>query len=451
MVLEAVRGFENPEVKDVLHALKSGKNVLLHGPAGTGKSYLIKNLLVKLREKKLSAELLAPTGVAAYNITDPTRKIFARTIHSFFGIGPNNLSKEMLFIKLDNNYNIKEKIKHIDIIIIDEISMVGKHFFEKLDYAVKIIRSSDELFGGIRIVASGDFLQLPPVKDEFIFFSSVWIENEKNFEFLSFNEHKRFEDEKFFDILLAIREGKVNKKIFKMLEECNEKYENWIESEHDLLEVKPTMVFSKKVNVEYYNKKELDKIDNKKHIFRAEDKFVSKDPYREVNPDIYKIMLSEMLPDRVEIKVGAQVMLKCNIDIEIGLVNGTRGVITEIRNTYVVVKTFAGEIRKIKKHIMTFEDDYAIVHRQQLPFILSFATTIHKTQGLTLDTIIIDLGPSVFCPGQAFVAMSRVKTIKGLYISQLRKSSIFCEENAKKYTVKILDIEEKKYDEESSE
>jgi len=432
--------------KVIKYALDNGRNVFLTGPGGTGKTFAINKLIEECTARGIVFAATATTAAAALNFPG------GRTLHSFSGIKLGREPKEVLAKNVLPP--TRKKIKETTVLIIDEISMLGKGTIEKIDYVLKMVRKDhDYAFGGITVIASGDFLQLPPVEDEYAFASPVW--EEFNFKTIVFNKPHRFVDQNYFKMLQRIRYGIPSKNDILRLS-----YRNY--REYDILPtdslIKPTKLYSRTTDVMNENMRELEKIQFPKKTYIAEDSII----YRKNNIDLeinklsgeelgefvenkvsmkvsdYAAILDDMVDRSVHLKDTAQSMLIYNLNPELGYVNGSRCVIKTMTNTGVYATFIDGNTihvgynvweRRIKGNIW--------IQRKQIPFILGYALTIHKCQGATLDCAEIDLGPSVFANSQAYVAISRVRTLEGLYLSNFIKQSIKSDPKAVEFTRKI--------------
>jgi ATP-dependent DNA helicase PIF1 len=283
-----------------------------------------------------------------------------------------------------------------------------------------LVRKNDRPFGGIQLILSGDFLQLPPVKDRWLFESDKW--NDLQFSAFIFEEPQRYSDLKWFHFLLRARKGDISQKDVAMLRERVEAYEKLKEN---TLSVKPTILYSRRVDVESYNKTELDKLEGKMFTYQAVDTFSAYKP--SAIREYYTKPLEDTIPTVISLKIGAQVMLKVNFDVDNCLVNGSRGVIIELTPYIVSVKWVNGTVSLITPYTWEQKDKKACATRTQIPLILAWSATIHKSQGCTLDSVVCDIGNSVFCPGQAYVALSRVRCLEGLYLSGFKPSSIMAD------------------------
>jgi ATP-dependent DNA helicase PIF1 len=432
--------------KVISYALDKGRNVFLTGPGGTGKTFAINRVIEECEMRGIVFAATATTAAAALNFPG------GRTLHSFSGIRLGRDSKEILAKNVLPP--TRKKIKETAVLIIDEISMLGKGTIEKIDYVLKCVRKDhDYAFGGITVIASGDFLQLPPVDDEYAFASFVW--EEFKFKTIVFNKPHRFVDPNYFKMLQRIRYGIPSKNDILRLS-----YRNY--KDYDILPVDsliiPTKLFSRINDVMNENMRELEKIKFPKKTYTAEDTII----YRKNDGDLelnkltseelgefienkismkvsdYATILDDMVDREVHLKDTAQAMLIYNLDPVLGYVNGSRCIVKTMTNTGVYATFIDGKTvfiqcntweRRIKGNIW--------IKRKQIPFMLGYALTIHKCQGATLDCAEIDLGPSVFANSQAYVAISRVRTLDGLYLSNFVKGSIRSDPKAVDFTRKI--------------
>jgi hypothetical protein len=210
-------------------------------------------------------------------------------------------------------------------------------------------------------------------------------------------------------------------------------------SEADALVVKPTMLYSRKVDVEGENAIELEKLPYGPVTWNATDAFTA--IVKKTRKESYVQKMDDAIPPSVTIKVGAQVMLKANVDVSGGLANGSRGVV--VRSTYphgVYVKWMSGLVTLVVPFIWDYNDKYGRISRSQIPLILAWAFTIHKSQSTTLDYAIVNLGTSIFLPGQAYVALSRVRSGRGLFIEELVPRVITCNQDALTYVDSLVPI-----------
>lgn len=432
-----------------------GRNILIHGPGGVGKSYTIANVIKKIKDTEIAEigciskiYVTATTGTAAVNLSCGENWVNmgepVTTLHKFAGVGIDHKKPINDLLNIMKKYSptaIGRWIK-CDILIIDEVSMLSASFFEVLNLLAQRIRKKSTFFGGIQIIACGDFLQLPPVKEQWVFTSNIW--NSLNFKTFIFETPKRYDDLEFFNMLLRIRKGQITDLDCKILKIRIGSYKKLIkiinsytlDQAKDI--IKPTVLYSKRVDVNGFNDKELAKLPGVYTTFTAFDDFCG---FSEIEMDIHKKGLDEIIDPIIKLKVGAQVMLTINLDPERGFANGSRGVIEELyENIGAMVMFLNGNIMMITLHEWTIEYKKGrCTKRSQIPLKLAYALTIHKSQGCTLDYAVLDLGQSIFADGQAYVALSRCRNIKGLFISNFSRNSIVANKEALNYDNKIRD------------
>jgi ATP-dependent DNA helicase PIF1 len=403
--LDSSLNFLSEKQKYAYNCILEGKNILLTGPAGCGKTSCIKLFYSKYKNIK-NIGMTSTTGISAILIG-------GSTIHSFLGIGLGKDSADILYMNILNNRKILKKWKELDILIIDEVSMLSPDLFDKLEYLARIIRKNTLPFGGIQLIISGDYCQLPCISSEkFCFESESW---EKCInETIYLTEIFRQNDVEFQNCLNELRLGSMTQKTIDILKSrVNVKLKN----ENGII---PTKIYSLNRDVDEENDKELQKLFSKNndiefyqyeleyHVFKKNLKFTQE-----------KIKKTCIAPQLLELCVGAQVMLLYNIDLESKLANGSRGVVIGFEDDLPIVKFLNGEQRIIEHREWKIEDNgETIMTISQIPLRLAFACTSHKTQGITLDYADVDLG-GIFEYGQAYVALSRVKTLNGLSIRNL--------------------------------
>ena len=396
-------------------AIHEGRNIFLTGPGGVGKSHYVQALKRDLGDR---ISLTSTTGVSSFNLG-------AQTIHSYSGLGAIKRSDtaDSLLKKVKKNRPAYERMTRCDILVIDEISMLGRHYLECLDKVAKAVRSSQQPFGGIQLLLTGDFLQLPPVNDSFCFNSDVW--DALSLVTIYLQKMFRVADPVYTGLLERVRCARHtpedNRILFQRLRAYKEKMED---EKKDEVEIEPTYLYSKKVNVAEKNMEELEQNRNELLIFRAA--FVPG-----------KMNKAETLSDSLDaiqllhLKVGAQVMLTVNLDVDAGLVNGSRGVLVRYEPGVLYVRFRDGATIPIGRHEFVVEEDGKVQYKiVQFPLILAYALSIHKVQGSTLDYAVINLGHSVFEQSMSYVALSRVRSLDGLFLEAYQPSRIQCNEEA---------------------
>ncbi len=405
------------EARRVILSLEKGQNVIMQGPGGTGKSYTINLVANHFARKGMVVFVTALTGVAALNISGKTLHSWAS--HGLLDRPLEHYTTSSMWSKGANN------IRMTDLLIIDEVSMMDLKIFELLDQLCRHHRNTTDFFGGIKLILCGDIMQLPPVKGV-NFLKSEYM-NLSAFDIHSFYEPRRYPDLSFFDMLMDIRKGILTEKAESIF---MQKVKEYNKTEIEKREIIPTVLYSTKANVDAENISKLEKLPGKPFVYKSKD-FIAAG-YEKESENILKTLSNQV----ITLKVGAQVMHTVN-NTTLGLVNGSRGVVIDLSPDLVTVKYYDDRIIPHSRHIFTFSINRKVqITRQQFPFILAWATTIHKSQGSTLDCVICDLGSTVFCDGQAYVALSRVKTLEGLYLSAFDKKSI----RASKKDLELLEI-----------
>lgn len=397
----------------IISTLLDNNNVFLTGPGGTGKTYLLNQIIEKLESMHISIAKTASTGIAAVNIN-------GSTMHSYFRVMLAKASAEVLASKACQNRELVHRLNNLEILIIDEISMVGLSFFTKIEHICRVVRNKDKLFGGLTLLVSGDFKQLPPVKDIELLNTQLW--NSLNFNTIELSEPKRFNDISYFEMLQRVRFGKITKDDILGILKRKQAYTEYVQRVREGKEsnnVKPTILYSHNKDVSLLNTQSLAKIPLPSKTYIAEDSI----------PDL--TALDDVLPKEVELKIGAQVMLTANIEGG-KYCNGHRGIVLEMKPSSVIVKLRIDanthhevEIGRIERETYIYKyDEKFKVTRAQIPLKLAYAMSIHRSQGSTLSFCIIDIGPKIFNKRQTYVALSRATSWDALLVKDFDVSKI---------------------------
>ena len=383
--------------EEVLKVLKMGHSVYLTGEPGSGKTYVINKYISWLKKRGIWPAVTASTGIAASHLE-------GSTIHSWSGIGIKDQITPAILKQINKKGNIRRRFKKTDVLIIDEVSMLSSSFINILDLVARHFkRSPGEPFGGMQVVFSGDFFQLPPVKENSYAFSSrSWEELCPVVCYL--NEQHRHGDQDFLKILSAIRRGDVNGDHKKRLNTSS----NWIEGDH-------LKLFTHNIDVDRINSEHLREIKSKEWIFEMTYKG---------NKSLAKSLICGCLaPETLRIKKGAKVIFVKN-DKDKQYVNGTQGMVIDFNNGIPIIQIKSGQ--KILADYVTWrleEDERVLAEIKQIPLRLAWALTVHKSQGMTLDEVEMDLS-QCFVPGQGYVALSRLRSLKGLYLRGLNSMAL---------------------------
>jgi len=419
------------EQKMAFERFKQGENIFITGPGGTGKSMLIKEMkkYADLNNKKI--QVCAMTGCAALLLSCK-----AKTLHSWSGIYLGNGTIEQQVNKIIKSVYKVAVWKDIEILVIDEVSMMSKKIMELLDKIGKRIRKSEKPFGGIQLVFSGDFYQLPPVgnKEEpetmqFCFESELWNKTFTKENHIQLVKIFRQKDEAYCTILNEIREGRLKRSsLNKLMERVNR--------DKTIDNLKPTKLFPVRSKGDVMNAEEMSNLNEKEVIFECkinvdlpvsekEKEYKTKFTALQIKAELDFIQSNLLCEKVLRLKVGAQVMSIANIEFPNGIIcNGSQGVITRITAEGLpIVKFYSGFEAIMNYHIWPSENIPG-TGIAQIPLILAWAITIHKSQGASLDCAEIDVGSSVFECGQTYVALSRVRNFEGLYLTSFDVNKI---------------------------
>jgi ATP-dependent DNA helicase PIF1 len=384
-----------------LTILKTGANVFLTGEPGAGKTHTVNEFVTYLRSHGIEPAITASTGIAATHI-------HGQTIHSWSGIGIRKSLSPYDLDKIASTEYLVRRIQKTRILIIDEVSMIDGFTLDLIDAVCRTIKQTEQPFGGLQVVLVGDFFQLPPIarRDElvpFAFESNVWRTMKPLVCYLT--EQHRQTDEAFLALLAAIRRND------RMTEHMIH-LEKRIVSDDDSFEHSENMtrLFAHNADVDTINVAALRSIEGPTNTYTMNSKG------RESM--IISLKKGCLSPERLDLKIGAVVMCTKN-NTQKGFVNGTTGAVVRFEpgSKYPIIRTKDGDEITIEPMDWSIEEDGKVrASITQVPLRLAWAITIHKSQGLSLDTALMDLR-QVFEYGQGYVALSRVRTLSGLYLA----------------------------------
>ena len=404
-----------------------GQNIFITGPGGSGKSELIKKINSHAYSNLKDIQVTALTGCAAVLLNCK-----AKTLHSWAGIGLGNGTIEQLVNKIKKNKFSKALWKSTDVLVIDEVSMLSLKLFNVLNAIGKAVRNNNKPFGGIQLVFSGDFFQLPPVGDkedpesqQFCFESDDWNSVFHRDCQIQLVKIFRQTDEIYSSILNQIREGKIKRKSNDLLlQYVGREYAPNLVSE-------PTKLFPTRNKVENLNNLKISALQGETRDFKivrhkvlemTKNEHITRMGFNDKDIDFeLEFLANNLMCDKeMKLKIGSQVMCVVNIQTDKGLdlCNGSQGIITnfcEITGCP-IVKYNNGVQMVMTRHVWS-SDKIPGVGVSQVPLILAWALTIHKSQGATMDAAEIDVGSGIFECGQTYVALSRVKSLEGLYLT----------------------------------
>jgi ATP-dependent DNA helicase PIF1 len=399
-----------PEEKQIIiNEIRARHNICVTGAAGTGKSFLLR----MIKDRFPHIHITASTGVAAVNVGGVT-------IHSWAGIGKGSLPPAEIakFINSGPGTKIRRQLKKAKILAIDEISMISASVLNLLDQVFQAVRQNDLPFGGIQMVLIGDFFQLPPVSQDgnvdFCFVSDAW--QNGDFKMFELTEVFRQSDLQFIQLLNNIRHAALNEEDIQLLQ-----HRQAVELADD---ISPTMLATHNYQADKINIEELNKITGEEEVT-----FKMSEAGKEKAIEFLK--KNCLARPELTLKRGAQVMMLKNTLQKQGVINGSIGIITGFtKSKSPIVKFHNGEVCIITPEEWSTEvfnettlETEVTGSIKQIPLALAWAITIHKSQGMTLDAVLCDLS-KVFAEGQAYVALSRVKSLDGLYIRGFRPSSL---------------------------
>uniref|UniRef100_A0A2K5ZH30 ATP-dependent DNA helicase PIF1 n=1 Tax=Mandrillus leucophaeus TaxID=9568 RepID=A0A2K5ZH30_MANLE len=391
----------------VLRAVLKGQSIFFTGSAGTGKSYLLKRILGSLPPTGTVAT--ASTGVAACHIG-------GTTLHAFAGIGSGQAPLAQC-VALAQRPGVRQGWLNCQRLVIDEISMVEADLFDKLEAVARAVRQQNKPFGGIQLIICGDFLQLPPVTKgfqppRFCFQAKSWKRCVPVT--LELTKVWRQADQTFISLLQAVRLGRCSDEVTRQLQAT---------ASHKVGRdgIVATRLCTHQDDVALTNERRLQELPGKVHRFEAMDS----------NPELASILDAQCpVSQLLQLKLGAQVMLVKNLSVSRGLVNGARGVVVGFEaegRGLPQVRFLCGVTEVIRADRWTVQATRnQLLSRQQLPLQLAWAMSIHKSQGMTLDCVEISLG-RVFASGQAYVALSRARSLQGLRVLDFDPVAVRCD------------------------
>jgi ATP-dependent DNA helicase PIF1 len=397
----------------ILEVVKGGGNVFVTGPGGTGKSFLLEAI-----KKHFAGRLpvTASTGIAAVAVGGVT-------LHSWTGIGIGKGKAETLANQIvaagSKGY---ANITGFNRLAIDEVSMLSAGLFEKLDKIFRIVRKVDKPFGGIQLILFGDFLQLPPViTDEweinsgkqFCFESAAWYAAQIKTAVLT--KIFRQQDAEFAQALNDIRVGEITDVVRRLMNSRHAKFRK----EEPPSKIEPVIIHTHNRDVDTLNEVKLANIAGEQVTWTAK--------YSGRESAIKLLQKNCIAGPEITCKVGAQVMLLKNEDTSRGLANGSVGIVEGFAGDdkeRPIVRFKNGEVLEVERHEWEIAENGKIIATcNQMPLRLAWAITAHKSQGMSLDAVRVFLG-KVFEDGQAYVALSRARTLEGLYIENGGRNSI---------------------------
>lgn len=406
--------------QEALDILKLGHNVFLTGSAGSGKTFLLNQYINYLKKNNVPVAITASTGIAATHLG-------GMTIHSWSGLGIRSSLSQRDFDDLESRRYLWDRFQKTKVLIIDEVSMLDSSRFDMVDALLRMFRRTQTPFGGLQVVLCGDFFQLPPIfksdqiKSDFVYKSHAWKEMELKICYL--HEQHRQEDDRLLGVLSDIRRNRVTRETWDVLRSRSGDYEDYPDVDSDN---KMTKLYTHNVDVDAINNRELEAISGQTHTYKMSSSG---------NPNLATILTKSCLaPEILHLKKGSRVMFVKN-NYEAGYVNGTLGTIVGFDSEGPIVRTNGGLEIVAKPTTWAIEEDGKIKAQiAQTPLRLAWAITVHKSQGMSLDSAVVDLSKS-FEKGMGYVALSRVRTLDGLFLLGLN-------DRALEVSLDVLDIDQ---------
>jgi ATP-dependent DNA helicase PIF1 len=386
-------------------AMAAGKSIFITGPGGTGKTAAIRLFFDNYCAVKDIA-MTSTTGTSAIIIN-------GATVHSYLGIGLGTGSAQDMIAFLYKRPHLRKKWQNLDVLIVDEVSMLSPVLFDKLETIARDLRHNDKPFGGIQLILSGDFLQLPVVdSDGFCFQAESWTRCIE--ETICLDELVRQSDPVFQNCLNKIRIGDTGDDVRSII---NKRIGAELTNEYG---IEPTRMFALNRDVDIVNEHSLDFLAQDGRDFYQYDLAISVYPHiKDKVKATDRFLKNAAAPHQLQLCVGAQVMLLHNLDVPNGLANGSRGVVTGFTDDLPVVRFLEGEERVIDRYIWEVSDkEHKVLRATQIPLKPAYGISIHRSQGCSLDYAQIDLS-NVFEYSMAYVALSRVRNLEGVSITAI--------------------------------
>ena len=449
----------SPEQQYALEQFKQGKNLFISGPGGCGKTFLIKHLVQHANLADSKFQVCAMTGCAALLLN-----CNARTLHSWSGIKIAKGSKTDVIASVFRNKHAIKNWRKTKILIIDEVSMMSEKILDIIEELARAVRSNSLPFGGMQVIFTGDFYQLPPVEtagepntSTFCFESKQWSNIFDPYNHIILQTIFRQTDPLYRDILNQVRVGKLDKDKIDILQE----YVGREFRSEDHAGCSLPKIFPIRSKVDFVNATMFAKLREKEYIFECIRKtdcklWIEKETAisqeilekcavisaQESEFEIQQLIQNTQCVQVLRLKKGASVMCTINLDMEQGICNGSQGIVIEIEENILgqicpIVRFSNGIVKQMNIQYKQ-SDDFPTIAIGYIPLCLSWAMTIHKIQGATLKMAEIDVGGNIFEYGQTYVALSRIQSLDGLYLSGFQPNRIKASEKVKAFYSQVM-------------
>lgn len=409
--------------KEALDILKMGYNCYITGAAGSGKTHVLNEYINFLKSKGVEVGITASTGIAATHMG-------GTTIHSWSGLGIKDEITEYDLEDLESKKYIYDRFKETKVLIIDEVSMLHHFRLDLVERIARHLKRNDLPFGGMQVVLCGDFFQLPPVfrlgekEAHFSYKSETW--KKLNLKICYLEEQHRQKDQNFIKVLNDIRGGRVGVESMKHLKARHGKDPE--------TKIEPTKLHTHNIDVDKINEIELEKLKGGLFVFGMEDKGKK--------PLVASLKKSCLAPETLRLKVGARVMFVKN-NFDAGYANGSLGRVISCDYSGPQIMLSNGKIIRAEKAKWMIEEEGKVkAQLEQYPLRLAWAITVHKSQGMSLDAVEVDLSKS-FERGMGYVALSRVRSLAGLKIIGLNENALEVREDIIEFDKELRKMSER--------
>lgn len=398
---------------EAIEKMLSGANIFLTGEPGAGKTYTLNEYIRQAKARGKRIAMTASTGIAASHID-------GMTIHSWSGLGIKDSLRDDEIDRMNFQPKMVEKYNACDVLVIDEVSMLHGSRLNMVNRVAKWLRANSKPFGGLQVIFVGDLFQLPPVTKgeevDWVHTSDAWLEAAPEPCYLT-EQHRQGADSALLTVLREMRAGALSPESRTLLEQAIRPIPD---------DDSVTRLYTHNMDVDALNRGMLDKLTTPKKIYRMTS---TGDDYK-----VQQMKRNLLCPNVLELREGAEVMF-CANNFDDGYVNGTRGRVVRFTDTAKpVVLTQDGNEIIVEQYTwrMYHDKGFEIASVTQYPLRLAWAVTVHKSQGLSLDSAIIDLSQA-FTPGMGYVALSRVRSLEGLYLVGMNEQALMINQQIAKY------------------
>jgi ATP-dependent exoDNAse (exonuclease V) alpha subunit len=398
---------------EAIEKMLSGANIFLTGEPGAGKTYTLNEYIRQAKARGKRIAMTASTGIAASHID-------GMTIHSWSGLGIKDSLRDDEIDRMNFQPKMVEKYNACDVLVIDEVSMLHGSRLDMVNRVAKWLRANSKPFGGLQVIFVGDLFQLPPVTKgeevDWVHTSDAWLEAAPEPCYLT-EQHRQGADSALLTVLREMRAGALSQNSHDLLASSIRKAPD---------DDSVTRLYTHNMDVDALNRGMLDKLETPKKVYRMTS---TGDDYK-----VQQMKRNLLCPNVLELREGAEVMF-CANNFDDGYVNGTRGRVVRFTDTAKpVVLTQDGDEIVVEQYTWRMYHDrgFEIASVTQYPLRLAWAVTVHKSQGLSLDSAIIDLSQA-FTPGMGYVALSRVRSLEGLYLVGMNEQALMMNQQIAKY------------------